>query len=178
MELSLLGIRFFLGLVFVFSSLPKLTAPTDFRHALGNYRLLPFRLVAPVSAWLPRVELLLCLVLLSGGAIRVSEAVAAIALVAFSAAVGINVGRGRRIECGCFTPASPRQITWRLVVQDLALAAGAVLLVNDAPPAWVGRDTLAAFFAAAAALATAQLTTEAVRLRRTLLADVWKGGAP
>ena len=170
MELSLLGIRFFLGLVFLTASLPKLAAPHDFRLALGNYRLLPFRLVRPVAAWLPRVELLLAVLLLSGVGVRGAASLAAAALLVFSTAVAITLARGRKIDCGCLSGSSPREITWRLVGRDAALAAAAVGVAASPPPAWPGRETIAVLLAALFAVLIEQLLSEWFRMRRALSA--------
>ncbi len=168
MELSLLGIRFFLGLVFLTASLPKLAATDDFRRALGNYQLLPFRLVRPVATWLPRLELVLALALLAGLAAPITASIAAAALFVFSTAVGVNLARGRKIECGCFSGPARRQITWPLVLRDLALAVAAVAVAVQPPPMWAGRATIALLFVAISAVLVDQLVTEWVRLHRAL----------
>ena len=168
MELSLLGIRYLLGLVFLTASLPKLAAPDDFRRALRNYQLLPFRLVRPVATWLLRLELVLALALLAGAATSVTASLAAAALLVFGAAVAINVARGRKIECGCFGGAAPRQITWRLAVRDLLLGLAAIVVAARPPAMWAGHDHAAVFLVALVAVFTEKLVTEWVRLRRAL----------
>lgn len=173
MELSLLGIRFFLGLVFLTSSLPKLAAPGDFRRALRNYQLLPLGLVGPVARWLPRVELALALALLVGIATPLTAGLTAAALLVFSGAVAINLARGRKIECGCFSGSSPREITWRLVVQDVVLAASAIAVATEAPSMWAGRDSFAVLLGAAFVLVAVQLAMEWMRLRRAVSANLW-----
>lgn len=173
MELSLLGTRLFLGLIFLTSSLPKLAAPGDFRRALRNYQLLPLGLVRPVATWLPRVELALALALLVGIATPLMAMLTAAALLVFSGAVAINLARGRKIECGCFSGSSPREITWRLVLQDVVLAASAIAVAREAPAMWAGSDSFAVFFAAAFTLVVVQLATEWMRLRRAVSASLW-----
>jgi hypothetical protein len=172
-QLLLLGIRLFLGLVFLTSSLPKLAAPADFRRALRNYQLLPLRLVRPVATWLPRAELALALALLVGIATPLTATLAAAALLVFSGAVVINLARGRKIECGCFSGSSPREITWRLVLQDVILAGSAIGVATGAPPMWAGSDSFAVLLAAAFALVVVQLATEWMRLRRAVSASPW-----
>lgn len=173
MELSLVGVRVFLGLVFLTSSLPKLAAPADFRRALRNYQLLPLRLVRPVATWLPRAELALALALLVGIETSLMATLAAAALLVFSGAVAINLARGRKIECGCFSGSSPREITWRLVLQDVVLAGPAIGVATKAPPMWAGSDSFAIFLAAAFALVVVQLAMEWMRLRRAVSATLW-----
>ena len=172
MELPLLGIRFLLALVFLTASLPKLAAPNDFRRALRNYQLVPLRLVRPVATWLPRFELALAVALLVGVAAPITASLTATALLVFSAAVAFNLARGRKIECGCFSGSSPREITWRLVLQDVVLAASAIGVATEAPPMWAGNESFAVFFAAAFALVVVQLATEWMRLRRAVSASL------
>ncbi len=186
MELSLLGIRFFLGLVFLTASLPKLAAPNDFSRALRNYELLPLGLVRPVARWLPRLELVLALALLGGVVTTVTASLAGAALLIFSAAVAINLLRGRRIECGCFSAAAPRRITWWLVLRDVALAAAVIATAARPPATWslaswpvgaghadVGHDAIAVLIAALVAVASGQLASEGIRLRRALESPAW-----
>jgi uncharacterized membrane protein YphA (DoxX/SURF4 family) len=167
-ELSLLGIRFFLGLVFLTASLPKLAAPDDFRRALRNYQLLPFRLVRPVATWLPRLELVLAVGLLAGVATPAIASLAATALFVFSAAVAVNLARGRKIECGCFSSSAPRQIAWPLVARDLVLAVAAAGVAIESPPMWVGRSTVVVAVIAASVVVIEQLAVESARLYRAL----------
>jgi putative oxidoreductase len=121
-EAAALGFRFALGFLFLSASLPKVLAPAEFARAVRNYRLLPPRLNKPVATWLPRLELALAVALLLGLMAGIMAAVAAVTLIAFAVAVAVNLARGRRIDCGCFTTASPRRIGWGLVVGDLVLA--------------------------------------------------------
>jgi hypothetical protein len=181
MELLLLGARLLLGVVFLSASIPKLFAPRDFRRALTNYQLLPIWLVAPVATWLPRFELLIAVALLTGVAITITATIAGLALLAFSIAVGVNLARGRQIECGCFGAVSPRRITWWLVLRNLLFAGAAVVLAVNPPGTWTTlgwpfstsataatSDAVAILLAALAALVLEQLITEGARVSALL----------
>lgn len=180
MELLLLGARLFLGVTFLSASIPKLFAPRDFRRALTNYQLLPVWLVA---TWLPRFELLIAAALLTGLATTITATIAGLALLAFSVAVGVNLARGRSIECGCFGGASPRRITWRLVFRDVVLGAGALAVAVHPPATWVGvgwpvvtsgavpmNEAFALLFAATLAVVIEQVVAEWERLQTTVSA--------
>lgn len=132
-EAAALGFRFTLAFVFLSAAIPKLLAPADFALAVRNYRLLPPRLNEPVARWLPRLELALALALLAGVAIRAAAALALAALLVFAGAIAINLARGRQIDCGCHSAASPRAIGWWLVARDLVLAIAALLVLIAAP---------------------------------------------
>lgn len=105
------------------AALPKLTWQVEFERALTNYQLLPSGLVPAVARWLPRLELLCALALFAGVLLAPVATAVAILLTVFSAAMAVNLVRGRRIDCGCGGSVAPRQIGWRLVISDLALAA-------------------------------------------------------
>jgi hypothetical protein len=191
MELLLLGARFFLGVVFLSASIPKLFAAREFRRALTNYRLLPVWLVAPVATWLPRFELVIAAALLGGVAMTITAAIAGFALLAFSVAVGVNLARGRIIECGCFGGPSPRRITWRLALRDAVLAAAALALATHPPAVWTAfgwpvvtsgsasrTDALAVLVAAASVVTVEHLLEEWVRLRTIVSAANFDLAAP
>jgi putative oxidoreductase len=132
-EAAALAFRFALGFLFLSASVPKLLAPAEFARAVRNYRLLPSRLNQPVATWLPRIELALAVALLLGVAAGITGAVAAATLIVFAVAVAVNLARGRRIDCGCFTTASPRRIGWGLVVGDVVLAGMAASIAVADP---------------------------------------------
>lgn len=125
--------RYVVGFVFLTAALPKLFARRQFAQAVSNYKLLPERLVAPVAAWLPRLELACGVALVLGIAVRPMATIAAALLVTFIVGVAVNLRRGREIECGCSGSVAPRRIGWGLVLGDLALAAMAAAVVVADP---------------------------------------------
>jgi uncharacterized membrane protein YphA (DoxX/SURF4 family) len=173
-ELPLFAIRLFLGATFLLASVPKVVAAHEFRRALGNYGLLPIRLVGPVAIWLPRAELIVGLGLLAGVWTPLFAMCASVALLVFAGAVSVNLARGRVIDCGCYGAVSRGEIGWGLVVRDLALAASAGILVFAPAHIWTaGSDSgartseaLAVVVIVASALCAERLGGEFVRLRR------------
>ena len=125
--------RYVVGLVFLAAALPKLIDRREFQRAVANYALLPRPLVAPMAAWLPRLELTFSLLLLLGVAVTPVAASVAALLLVFSLAVAINLARGKSFSCGCFSTVAPRKIGWGLVSGDLALAGVAVLVAVRDP---------------------------------------------
>jgi hypothetical protein len=116
-----------LGAVFLASVVPKLRHPRAATSTVREYRLVPLA-VANVAAYaLIAVESFLAVALLLGVLVTIALPVAAAMLLAFLAAVGINLRRGRQIPCGCF--GNPQeQISTRTVVRLLVLLAGFMLL--------------------------------------------------
>ena len=104
------------AVVVLLGAFAKMRRPAAFSQALAGYRLLPDALTAPVAFAIPLAEAIGAAALLfpdtrTAGAIGV-------ALVAFAAAIAINLLRGHTdIDCGCsgFAAArtdAPRGIGW------------------------------------------------------------------
>lgn len=179
-ELVALGFRFLLAIVFTLAGLAKLHHRTEFAEAVRRYDLLPPRLVAPIAATIPLIELA------SGASIGVGFATSIVALLlalllsVFAGAVAINMLRGRDIDCGCFTRVSPRRITWTTVLKSALLALAAAVVAFEAPRvlsvdsiafgatgATVSTgDALAMLIAVTAGLLAAALVREATHLRK------------
>ncbi len=111
------------GLVFLWAAVAKLQHRALLPGVIANYRLLPEALVAPAALALPFAELLLGAALVLGE--RPLAPIAAIALLlAFAAAMAINIRRGRRhIDCGCGHAGLRQSLGWGLVTRNLLLAA-------------------------------------------------------
>lgn len=178
MDYAALAFRFVLGFVFLFASLPKLAAPRDFARAVANYQLLPHRFVSHVARLLPALEFVAAMCLLAGVAIPVVAAMASALLLAFAAAVAINLLRGRVIECGCGGLAAPKTIGPGLVARDVALAVAAAALAWSAPDALaVSRLALAAPSTIQANAAVAVLIAAAVSVSiATAFTDARRAG--
>jgi uncharacterized membrane protein YphA (DoxX/SURF4 family) len=142
----MLAVRWFLAGVFLRSGLGKVTGLAQFYAAVANYQLLPAPLVTPVAYGLPFAEIAGAALLALGVLPLVVATVLALLLIAFAVAIGVNLARGRVIDCGCAgSAAAPRMISWRHVANDLVLAAAAVAVATAPPPAelWAGPRGLA-----------------------------------
>jgi uncharacterized membrane protein YphA (DoxX/SURF4 family) len=133
LALVAIGFRFALAAVFLLAGLAKLPRRRDFVAVVRAYELLPSRWVSPVAGAIPMLELGLAAALSAGAATRWVAMLVVIVLVVFSAAVGVNLARGRQLDCGCFAVGAPRRLTWLLVARNAVLAAMAsVVFVADA----------------------------------------------
>lgn len=135
----LLITRFALAAIFIRAGTTKLANLREFRLAVANYEVLPPSLVPTVALSLPAGETAGGVLLLLGIAPGMVSAVLAALLVCFSAAIGLNLTRGRSFDCGCGGRTVPRLISWRHVAVNSVLAALAVG-VAVAPP--VGLELL------------------------------------
>ncbi len=121
--LKLVSIAF--GLLFMLAAVHKMTARQEFRAALAAYRLLPDALIAPLSIIVPICEALLGAAwLLAFEPVLVALA-SAVLLAAYTAAIAINLLRGRiHIDCGCGMASSAgrdQQLSWSLVARNCIL---------------------------------------------------------
>jgi hypothetical protein len=121
------ALRLALALLLGSAALHKARDVGVFRETLRNYRLLPDALVGGAAIAVLAVETLTALALLwppSAG----PGALAALGLLAtYTAAIGINLARGRRhIDCGCSGPAHRQPLSGWLLVRNGALLAGAL----------------------------------------------------
>ena len=91
-----------LGAIFVVAALPKIADPPSFAHMIYNYRLVPGAAVNALALVMPWVELLVGLALILGVWPREAAALSGLLLIVFIAAIGINLARGRAVDCGCF----------------------------------------------------------------------------
>jgi hypothetical protein len=123
-----------LALVFAQAAWHKLRDLGAFAAAVAAYELLPPSLAPLVATQLAAAELVLVGTLLLPPA-RAGASVAAFALLCiYSAAIAINLARGRRdIDCGCTGPALRQPLSGWLLARNAAL--GALALLGTAPAA-------------------------------------------
>jgi len=97
------GASIFLGVVFTVSGLGKLFYQTETVEFFVFSEYLPAALSKTVYLWLPRLELLVGLLLISGVAARLVTTVASVLIAGFIASNGWLMSQGLGEEpCGCF----------------------------------------------------------------------------
>ena len=128
-----------LGLVFVSAALSKIADPPGFAKSIWMYQLAPAWSLHPIALGLPWLELLCGLALCLGMWKRAAASWLAALLLAFIAALSINLARHHPVDCGCFgTEAVTRTEEERLadmqwaIVRDLGmLLLAAQILVSE-----------------------------------------------
>ncbi len=159
-----------LAAIFGASAAMKFADVAMFESSLTNYRLVP-RALEPLVAYLIPLAEGACAAGLLFVPTRASAALALIILLAsFTAAIAINLLRGRtNIDCGCFGPMLRQPLSAWLLMRNLALmalAAGLMLPAGarslvplDYATVAFGAATLIALYAAAnVALSNAPMT--------------------
>jgi uncharacterized membrane protein len=124
-----------LAMVFAASALIKFVDFSEFRGALENYRIVPEGLSMPAAMTVPVIELAGAVGLLIPR-FHADAAMVLISLLAiFTAAIAINMMRGRLyIDCGCFGPMLRQPLSyWLLARNGVLMLLGAVAVIpNDA----------------------------------------------
>jgi hypothetical protein len=148
-----------------------------FSATLNDYQIVPERWARGLSILLIGLEIATALALLFPPAGAVAGCAAAMLLSSYTAAIGLNLLRGRRhIDCGCLGPGRRQSISGWLVARN-ALLVGVALLAAVPPGnrtlGWVdalslcGGLTAAVLVLAAASRLAAEAPTSQ-RLRRSV----------
>jgi uncharacterized membrane protein len=123
-----------LALIFGASSIMKFRDLEMFEGSVANYQLLPVPLEKPLAYLLPILEFSCA----AGLMISKTRAAAAFGLLmlllVFTAAIGINLMRGRTdIDCGCFGPVLRQSLSGWLLLRNffLMIFAAAILLPEN-----------------------------------------------
>jgi hypothetical protein len=111
------------ALLFASAALPKLRAPAHFGEVLRAYRVMPDR-AARLALLVPLFELGVALALLIPPARAGAALAGAGLLLAYAAAIAVNLKRGRRdLACGCGGADEARPIAPWMVARNLLLAS-------------------------------------------------------
>lgn len=106
-----------LGLTLLASGVSKLRDRDGFVLGVLEYQVLPKQLAILYGRCLPFVEVLLGLALVVGVWPDVAGFASAALLLSFSIAVAINLARGRRLECHCFSSENGERLGWLTLVR-------------------------------------------------------------
>jgi uncharacterized membrane protein YphA (DoxX/SURF4 family) len=125
-----------LGGIFLYAAHAKVLDPRPLVTIIWNYRILPPGPVNLMAIYMPWMEVVVGIGLVTGFKRRAAALCSSGLLVAFMVALGINAVRGVNVACGCFsTSAEDVHNAWLLVLRDLPmlLAALVILVFPPAP---------------------------------------------
>ncbi len=142
-----LAIAITICFVLLGAALHKHNSGIHFEAQLAEYRLLPGWAVRPVAKLLVAIEFALAGSLIVPATWPWSGRFAALLLLVYLGAIGVNLLRGRRsIDCGCGD--APQSLSWWLVARNSILVLGA-LLISQAGTAMTILTLLSALIASA-----------------------------
>ncbi len=118
-----------LGAIFLYAAGSKLPDPRPLVTIIWGYRILPMGPINLMAIYMPWVELLVGIGLVTGYKRRAAALLGTGLLAMFIVALAINAVRGVNVACGCFS-ASAEDVSnaWLLVLRDLPMFAAALLL--------------------------------------------------
>ena len=126
-----------LAVVFGASAAIKFADFGEFHGAVANYRSVPDGLTAIVAALVPSAEVAGAVGIMMPRSHDAAAALLLILLAVFSAAIVVNLMRGRlHVDCGCFGPALRQPLSWWLPMRNailMMIAAVAILPTQVRP---------------------------------------------
>ena len=120
-------VRFLIGALFVYSSVPHVFNAMGLASSIYNYRLFPAPIIGLSAAIIPWVSLLAGLSLILGVKIRAASFIVSALLVIFMSLAVISVIRGIDIDCGCFSGIA-RRTNWLTILEDFGMLIGALFI--------------------------------------------------
>jgi len=120
--------RLTLAIIFFYAGIEKIVHPGDFAVAIYNYQLLPDFAINLLAIFLPCLEVIIALSLVSDIYTRGAALFSALLFLTFATALTINLVRGLDISCGCFG-ASSGNISWFYLARDLSLFCISVFIL-------------------------------------------------
>ncbi|MGH2443737.1 MAG: MauE/DoxX family redox-associated membrane protein [Chloroflexota bacterium] len=124
-----LAARLILGTVLLVSGSGKLFSSTSLADGIMEYKLLSRAHARALARLLPPAELILAVACLAGIALPLAASFVAGLLLVFTAAIGVNLARGRRFDCHCFA-GSRGAIGPSLIARNVALIALAIFVAS------------------------------------------------
>jgi len=110
-------LRVYIGSIFIYASMSKITDPAVFAENIAVYRIMPYWGLNLTALILPWLELLCGFLLIIGLRTRATALILAGLLFMFTLFVIINIFRGSDITCGCFDEVG-EPIGWAKVAQN------------------------------------------------------------
>ncbi len=125
-------LRLTLGGLLILAAVTKFVDRGGFQAAVSEYRVFPSALERPFAVTLPFVELTLGVLLLAGLGTVIAASLAVPVFLSFSLAIGVNMVRGRDLDCHCFGSVQSEPIGWPAVIRSSALLVVAVIVAIGA----------------------------------------------
>lgn len=120
------GVRWFIGLIFLYACYHKILAPAHFAKIIYGYYLFPGFSINLIAIVLPFIELIAGLAMILGIYPRSAVLIINGMLLLFIVALSINLIRGIQFDCGCFSfgEAGYTYSAWQLLIRDVVFFVG------------------------------------------------------
>ncbi len=128
MKIVLRVIAILIGALFVYAGAVKVIDPVEFARDIDNYKMLPWRIGVWFALYLPWLEILCGLALITRVLYRGGLFIVTTLMLVFIVLSIAAKARGLDVSCGCFGHASKYlDFSWHLVL-DVALLIGLCVL--------------------------------------------------
>lgn len=128
MSIALLGARLLLAAVFLMAAAGKLRDRAGFQKSVVAFGF-PAALAGAASVLIPIIEIVVAILIIRAPSAWVGSIASLVLLLVFTAAIAINLARGRTPACSCFGTTASEPIGPATLVRNLALAACALFVV-------------------------------------------------
>jgi len=131
-----LGLRIYIGAIFVYASLYKIYAPHSFALSVATYDILPNSFVNPFALILPWLEFWTGLILISGTWVKTSAFIICNMMAMFIIALILALMNNLDLACGCFASSEAEEaISFKTLGRDMVwLSVGLYILFKDRAP--------------------------------------------
>lgn len=146
--------RLTIAVIFALAAYHVMREWTEFGGIVEQYRIIPRRLARLTARILPPLEWLAAVALVLPNTSRVGAVLGLCLMALFTAAIVVNLARGRvAIDCGC-GGASGQKLSSGLVVRNLLVAFGLIVAWAAPPQRIVDGTTMIGVIGASIALTT------------------------
>ena len=121
-------LRLILGGIFIYASIGKIVNPHEFAKNISHYHLVPFGLENTIAIFLPWLELIIGIGLVTGFMVDGSVVLSMSLLVMFIVAISSAILRGYNIDCGCGLKEGELVGTQKLLENSLLFISGLLIL--------------------------------------------------
>ena len=112
--------RLTVGGLFIWAGIIKITNPLGFAQDIANYLIFPQSVSFLLAIFLPWVEVICGVFVLTGLFLRSSSGLLSCLLIGFLILIIVTMIRGINVECGCFGSLSS-QVDYKLLLTDCTL---------------------------------------------------------
>ncbi len=122
-------LRFGFGILLIFSSYNKIIHPWDFSLDVENYRIVGEGLSRLAAVWLPYLELILAIFLITGIWIKAAVVINYLLMQLFFLLVLQAYIRRLDVNCGCFNPGGDATIGLIKIIENIIFLGLSVILL-------------------------------------------------
>lgn len=121
-----------LGGLFIYASIDKIAKPYAFAKIIYGYQLVPDIFIYAMAISFPWVEMITGLFLVAGIYKRTAAIILTGMLLIFATAISINLIRGLKFDCGCFSTVTTQSGSnpVELLIRDILILIPGIIIIS------------------------------------------------